>query len=238
MNTQCRLLLTRPKVKSAIFAAALEKAAPGRFTCTIAPVLEIVPLAVRIATSGAQGVLFTSATAVDLAVQQADLRGLACVCVGPATTSAALAHGLNATNAEGTADDVLRVALAVFQPGAGRLLHVRGVHAAGDLAAALSARGLETQTIVIYDQRPLPVTEPVALALATGRFDAITFFSPRSAEIFASFVDPTWKLPEMQAYCLSASVAKKLLNLPFKRVIVAESPNSVAMIDSLTAIRR
>lgn len=235
MNTQCRLLLTRPKVKADAFALALEIAAPGRFACTTAPVMEIVPLAASLTTSGVQGVLFTSANAVGLAAGMADLSGLPCLCVGPATAQAAQAHGLQAINAGGDAGDVLRLAGEVFRPGAGRLLHLRGVHMARDLAAELTAQGLETQSVVIYDQRPLPFTQSVARGLAEGRFDAIGFFSPRSAEIFAGLADRDWRLGGTAAFCLSPAVANSVRNLPFQRVLVAESPNSEAMIACLTA---
>ncbi|MFQ5623608.1 MAG: uroporphyrinogen-III synthase [Paracoccaceae bacterium] len=238
MDTQSHLLLTRPRPRSEAFAAELERALPGRFRCTIAPLIEIEPVAAAIDANGAQGLIFTSATAVRLAAGNAALHRLPCICVGPATASCARAEGFRALSADGGAGDVLRLAIATFRPGAGRILHCRGQHAAGDLAAGLAAAGLPVETVILYDQKALPLNAAARRDLRDGRIDIVTFFSPRTAAIFRQQSESDWKISQTVAVCLSPAVAEKLKNLRFKAVCTAKRPNSGALVALLGEISR
>ena len=92
------LLLTRPQAQSREFAAALDAALPGRFTCVISPLLRITPVAGDLDLTGAQGILFTSANGVAQFVERSSDRTLPAWCVGAITAEDAFDWGFSGPN--------------------------------------------------------------------------------------------------------------------------------------------
>mgnify|MGYP003835865637 FL=1 len=179
--TSLSLLLTRPRPQAERFAQAFA----GRFgpdiAIVIAPLLRIEPLGALLDLSGYSGLVFSSQNGVRAFAGMGGDRRLPAYCVGARTAEAAQAIGLRAEF--GGADaDVLVARLAGAAPG-GRLLHLRGAHARGDIAARLSAAGQPCDEAVIYDQVPQDLT-PDALDLLAGEGTVLLpLFSPRSAKL-------------------------------------------------------
>ena len=231
------LLLTRPAAQSAEFAAALDAALPGRFRAVIAPMIEIVALPGAVDLAGVGGLLFTSANGVAQFAEKVARRDLPAYCVGAMTAAAARAAGFEAASAGGDVEALAALETARLPRDAGALMHVRGRHAAGDLAGRLAAAGFEVRAAEIYDQRPrAPGAEALAL-LRAGSVEAVAVFSPRSARIFAAAArDGGWTLAGTTAVALSAAADAGLGDAGFARRILAAAPTREGMIAALAGI--
>ena len=231
------VLLLRPEAEAAAFAAALEARAPGRFLAVPAPPFAIETLPGAIGLAGVQGLAFTSAHAVAAFAAQGLATGLPAWCVGPGTAAAARAAGLAATSAGGEVAALARLVAAAWRPGAGDVLHLRGRHAAGDLAGRLRAAGVATREAVVYDQPARPLPPEARRILAAGGAEALAFFSPRGARLFAAEArDAGWPLSAAAAVSISAAADAGLAGLGFARRVVAASPDREAMLAAIAGL--
>jgi uroporphyrinogen-III synthase len=229
------LLLTRPRAQSQAFAAVLEAELPGRFRPVIAPLLAIVPVPGPIDLAGLQGILFTSANAVEQFAARVADRGLPAFCVGDMTTAAARAAGFDARSAAGDVEALAALVTSAHRSGGGAFLHVRGRHAAGDLVGRLAAAGIPARAAEIYDQAPHPMEGEARALLEAGRADVLTFFSPRSARLFAEAARGSgWSLGGATAVSLSAA-ADAALDLTVGSRRIAAAPTRAGMLDALAA---
>ena len=224
MNRQSRLprlILTRPRAQSERFAAELQ----ARFEIVIAPLFEIAPIKVP-DLSGIDAVILTSENG---ARSQASLAGVTAFCVGPRTAKVAQAQGANARDMGGTAESLI-AALIAERPD-GHLLHLRGRHARGDIAARLTAAGLHCDEQIVYEQVVCPFPEDLAAELARGSPDIVPLFSPRSAQYFAA-VCPS--APRATLVCLSEAVAAGLDRTAYSSVEICAAPNGKSMEQALS----
>lgn len=228
------LLLTRPRPQSEAFAAALEARLPGRFRPVIAPVLAIRPLPGPVDLDGIAALAFTSANGVEQLAARTDDRRLPAFCVGAMTAEAARRAGFAAHAADGDVAALAALIAARLRPNAGALLHVRGRHAAGDLAARLAAAGFTTRAVELYDQTRCPIAGEARALLAAGGIHAIAVFSPRSAAAFAGqSAAEGWPLAAATSVALSPAAGAPLDALGLARRIVAEQPTREGMIAAL-----
>ncbi|MES2665561.1 MAG: uroporphyrinogen-III synthase [Pseudomonadota bacterium] len=180
------VLLTRPAAQAARFAAQLA----DRFGARLVPVLSplIVPrfLTPDVPAMPWAAVVLTSQTGAEAAGhlrQNVPLPDLA-YCVGSRTAQAATEAGFRAISADGDADALIALILGAGE--AGPLLHLHGAQTRGDVAARLSAGGVECHAAVVYVQHPQPLA-PQALAVLQGAVPVVVpLFSPRTAQLFAA----------------------------------------------------
>jgi uroporphyrinogen-III synthase len=232
-----RLLLTRPQDQSETFAAALEAAFPGRFDVTIAPLLRIVPVAAELRLDGGQALLFTSANGVEMFAARTPDRGLPAFCVGDMTTRAARDAGFAARSADGDVEALAALARAELDPAGGALLHVRGVHAAGDLAGRLIAEGYDVRPLALYDQAPAELTDAARDLLGRGALDAVAVFSPRTARLLGAALGRTGHaLGRAALVALSPAVVDAYDGPPAARIVTAETPTRAGMIAALASV--
>lgn len=178
------ILLTRPEAQSARLAESLRARHPG-LTIVISPLL--VPRFLRPEIpAGAQTLILTSETGAQAARQIAALQGglpKQAFCVGDRTAQVAREAGFEATSAEGDAQALL--ALIQAQNPTPPLLHLHGRETRGDLAKRLNSAGIETFSVLAYEQNLQPLT-PEAVALLQGSAPVIApIFSPRSGHALA-----------------------------------------------------
>ena len=231
------LLLTRPEAQSREFAAALDAALPGRFTCLITPLLSITPVPGALDLTGAQGLLFTSANGVAQFAARSAARALPAWCVGAITAEAATRAGLSARSADGDVHALTGLVAAECDPAHGPLVHVRGRHAAGDLAGALAARGFTVRPAEIYDQTPCPVSADAGARLEAGGVDVITLFSPRSAAVLASEARARgWDLSPVTAVSISAAADAALSGPEPGARVVTDRPDREGMFAALARL--
>lgn len=226
------LLLTRPAAQSARFAGQFEGRFGLRFDIITAPVIEIVLYEAPIPLEGVGGLVFTSENGVAGFAAATDDRRLPAWCVGDRTARAARHQGLAARSAAGTAADL--VAAIAADPPAGRVLHLRGEHARGDVCGALTARGIEAEEQIVYAQRELLLDPQVRQAVAQAPVTLLPLFSPRSAKLVARqlaespgrlaivtmspAVSAAWTGPAPVAFC------------------EAERPDAASMMDALESV--
>ncbi len=225
------VILTRPKAQSESFAAKL-KAAWGRpIDVIIAPLMEIVP--VDASCDRPDAVIFTSANGV-LASERLGLRaGLTAWCVGSKTAELAQKVGFVPRIGPGDADGLV-AAIITAKPD-GKLAHIRGRHARGDVSARLNAAGITCEDIIVYDQKALPLTHEAKSAVSEQDFVLFPLFSPRTATIlngegpFAATV---------HVIALSEAVKAGIEPKVTQHVTLAASPDGNAMLAATLKVLR
>ena len=170
------LLLTRPEQASRRFAQAMAETGVAH-SLLIAPLSRVVPVAFdRAALTGAGGFIVTSANALDALDMQPRVPVF---CVGPGTTRAARARGLDAVQAGQDAESLLATLLR-DRP-SGPLVHVQGAHLALDIVAALQEAGQEARGLQVYETQDLDLTEQQRERIAAAPYVVAPVFSPRGA---------------------------------------------------------
>ena len=233
-----RLLVTRPAPDGERTAAALR--ARGH-SVMLAPLLSIEPeSAVDLGTGPWGGVLITSANAARAIAahrRKGELLSLPLFAVGRRSAEAAReAEFADVVSADGDAAALARLVAARHDKPEVRLplLYLAGEDRAADLAGALAAQGIATQTVVVY--RAVVATSlptDVKDALAAGTIDGVLHYSRRSADAFtalalAAVIDLKQLLTKH--YCLSTEVAAPLRQAGVAAPEVAASPDEAALL--------
>lgn len=206
------LLMTRPGDDSERTAARIGA------DVIVAPILQIVPVDHDgVALARAPGLVFTSAHAVASAGPG---RGRPAICVGERTGQVARDAGFAVIQGAGTADSLVPLIAASPVP----LVHPHGRH----LAQRLAVPG-----IVVYDQRPQPLTARARAALMGARPVVVPVYSPRSARLLAGMAAgaraPLWLVAISDA-------AAAAWTAPAARRAVADQPSGRAMDAAIRAM--
>ncbi|PCH75331.1 MAG: uroporphyrinogen-III synthase [Rhodobacteraceae bacterium] len=216
--------MTRPEESAKRFVTRLPPELRARLNVVYSPLIGIEPLAHEVDFDHARGLIFTSSNGVSVAARLTAHRDLPCFCVGVATTHAAREAGWTAQNVGNNAEDLIAT-LHKSRPD-GPLLHLRGRHARGNVAARLGVLGLPTREQVIYDQPLLPFSQ-AAVQILNGPDPIIApLFSPRTARQFANTV--TGNAPLYLA-ALSEAVAEPVRSLNYISLMVTPTPDATAM---------
>ena len=235
-----RVLITRPQVDAIELTAELERLGHDVIS---EPLLQISILpGAEEATDHLQALVLTSANGARAAAARIRNKALKAFAVGPATAAELRAGGftnVSASTGHGVPDLVTHIA-AEAKPDAGPLLHVTSAHTAGDLAGALARLGFRVLTREAYAAtatRELSVS--TVSWLSAGEIDAAMFFSPRTAGTFSALVEAQGLAGHCQritALALSENVAKSLQPLMFRKLLVAETTDTGAMLALLKAV--
>lgn len=222
-----RLLMTRPQVDSDRFLAALGHDVLAGVEVITSPLMRIEPVAEAPDIANARGLIFTSRNGVRIADALGITKDLPCYCVGAQTTALAADLGWSAHMAGENADAL--VARLMDQRPPAPLLHLRGNHARGDIAARLSGGGLPTKEAVIYDQVAQPLSRQAKAVIADAHPVVAPLLSPRTARQFAG----TGPMPcNLWVAALSSAVADEVKHLKTCKVHVAAAPT----VQSLAAL--
>jgi uroporphyrinogen-III synthase len=234
-----RVLVTRPEPDTAELKAALE--AQGHVV-SVEPLLtiETLPVDAR-ALDGAQGLIATSRNSLRALVENKALkaaRALPIFCVGGGTTELARELGFERIIAgDGSAADLIHLILGSWIGAKGPLVHLCGEEVARDLAAELSAHGVEVRKLIVYRAVATDGLGPqTAAAITEGTLDTVILMSPRTARIFAELVEQSGlgEPARRLAYvCLSANVASALKALDPIRVNIAVRANSSGILEAV-----
>lgn len=217
------VLLTRPAAQSKAFAAQILAMRPYA-KIVVSPLVDIIRTEDQPDVSGVSGVIFTSRNAIVPAPNS----GLTAWCVGDRTAQEALQAGWNARAAEGDAESL--VSLIQAHAPEGRLVHLRGAISRGDIAKRLTASGIQTDEIEIYQQPLLPVSAQMASVLAGKTPVILPLFSPRTARHFADVAEV--KAP-LHIIAMSAAVAKEVEEIRYETCLIAPRPTAAAMIEAI-----
>ncbi|WP_025047469.1 uroporphyrinogen-III synthase [Sulfitobacter mediterraneus] len=218
------LLITRPKRGAERFIARLDPVLLTKVDVVLSPLLEIVPTQNPVDLDAATAVVFTSANAVSFC-PQGQGQGRIAYCVGEQTAEAAIAHGWRSAFAARDADDLV-ARLTADAPGS-RLVHLAGKHRRGEIAARLTANGVQTDVVEVYDQVLLPLTTEAQAALASETRVLLPLFSPRTAGHFAAELQ---SVQNLQIVAISAAVVEALGENAPEDVIIAKAPTGKDMV--------
>lgn len=163
------LLLTRPADASTRFAARFKA------NVVISPLLRIVSTGAQLPENYQDGVIFTSANAVNRA---GNGHGRDAFCVGEHTATMAAQAGWHIAQTALTADELVSIMNTPRE-----LVHLCGQHRRGEVAERLNRKGFTVKPLVVYDQQPLNLTKEAHAALSEGVVAPV--FSPRTAAILA-----------------------------------------------------
>jgi uroporphyrinogen-III synthase len=215
------LLMTRPRAASKTFVQALPAAIKGRIVPFYSPLLAIRGLDVDLSLAPGDAVIFTSANGV---LHGPKGRGRRAYCVGAATTQIALDNGWAAKMQGLTADALVHEMLR--NPVNQRLVHLSGIHTRGNIASRLTAQGVETGNIAVYDQIAQSLTTEAVALISAGKPMIVPLFSPRSAAQFTSEVSQG---TFVHVIALSPAVAEAIDGPAYASVQVAQRPDTAAM---------
>ena len=225
------ILLTRPLEDSQALAETLEAEGIEAMTwpltrITPAPTTPELPQ-----TTG--GLLFTSANGVRALAALTKRRDLPALCVSKATARAAQRAGFrDCRSADG---DARALADLARRSGIHTFLRPRGHDTAGDLKGWLAETGQQVTEAILYraEETGLPPA-PIAAALSRAEIGLVTIWSPRGAVILANHLaDGIANLGRSTLLAISPAAAAPLAESGFQHVLVAEAPNSVAMIAAI-----
>ncbi len=188
---------------------------------------------------GAYALIFTSANGVRAFRTISERRDLPVFVVGNATAEACGEAGFaRIASADGDVEDLATLIRRSCEPGDGRLIHIAGNVAAGNLTSGLATSGYDVVRAPLYQARPASaLSQAGKTALQQGRIDVALFFSPRTAATFVNLARAAG-LEEacrgIDAVCLSPAVAKRASELPWRSLSIAAQPTQTALLDALS----
>ncbi len=222
-----QLLMTRPIEASQRFVAGLPDHVRANLSVVMSPLLKIEPVPFDGDLGPVDAVLFSSSNAVEQASAQTRIR-LRAFCVGTRTTQTARALGWAADCAGPDAAGLVRNMTA--QHHGLSLLHLRGRHTRGDIAAQLTAAGLPTQARIVYDQRLLGLSDQAKQVLQGEETVLAPLFSPRTARQFAQ---ECGTLRNVFLFAMSRSVAEPLNSLGYKELQISQAADAASVTELL-----
>ena len=231
-----RLLVTRPQEDGERTAQVLR--ARGH-SVTLAPLLQIEPLAAEFGPGPFAAVLTTSANAARAVAghaRLAELRSVPLYTVGRRSAEAARAVGFAiAHSADGDAHDLIRIVARELAGAALPLLYLAGADRSVDLTAELGRHGLAARTAVVYRAAATERLPPEAeQGIAAGEIDGVLHYSRRSADAFlrcAGAAGLRERALALTHFCLSAQVAAPLAQAGGADIRIGTRPEEVALLD-------
>lgn len=205
-------------------------------TALVTPLLQISALTLPEGVfDTAQGVVVSSAHAAMQFAQIPPHPRTPVLCVGDATAKAARKAGAkNVISADGDAEALINAATKRFSPFAGRLVFLRGMQVAVDVAASLRMFGFQVDEAFAYEARPVTaLPDPAYQALRSGALTAAVFHSAAGAQTFARLVeaaDLEWACRRMIAAGMSTRALSPLSQLEFRDVVIAPKPQDEALL--------
>lgn len=222
------LLLTRPRGQNQPIVDLVRDRWSGPLSFVRSPLMEIRFETVTVPPN--EQVILTSANGVTAAQTLGLADGRVAWCVGAKTAALAKAAGFAAVEGPGDAEGLIAHIISA-QP-EGRLAHIRGAHARGDVSARLLDSGLECADVVAYQQTPMNLSTEARGVLDGENPVILPLFSPRTATILASqgpFTAPLWVI------AMSRAVSDALDVAPVTDLRVAEHPDAPSMADAIIA---
>ncbi len=231
------VLITRPQPFADELADKLRREG---FKTFIAPMTEYVEIhADYSALNSFQGLVFTSAQAVNFFSRRTGERNFIVFAVGDTTALAAGRLGFSTVfSAEGDSDDVITLIRSKKEEyHLKKLLHVCGADTVQDIGTALLPDEIEVTRLSVYKAQYLDVMPPETdRTLIEGDIDVVTLFSARTAANFVRLLQrPDLKGVSggLEALCISERVAAELKSLPWAGIRIAKNPHLEAMLEIL-----
>lgn len=157
-------------------------------------------------------------------------------CVGDRTAAAAVAAGFDVISAGGDAGDLK--ALIIAENPVGPLVFLRGQDSTGDVDADLNRAGIETISVIVYQQIAQSLTTNAIEILQQDKPVIVPLFSPRSAQIFQSQLRLHACTAPIWVAALSPAIAAALQPDLVKALKISRYPTAASMLTALGALMR
>jgi len=217
------ILLTRPRAQSAEFRKLLGTG----LDIVESPVLEIEFLPVKELPKSFSAIIFSSGNGVLAAEKFMSLRGVPAFAVGDRTAAAARHFGMKVVSAGGTADDLIAAVIAASPTGT--ILFVRGKHSTGSIENSLKNAGIETESIVAYDQIGKPLSKDANNILTRSRPVLLPLFSARSAGLVSQQMQKIDVTAPLMLVAMSDTVLDAWSEPVVFKSIIADKPTAAEM---------
>ncbi|MHA6287755.1 uroporphyrinogen-III synthase [Maricaulis sp. CAU 1757] len=185
-----------------------------------------------------QALVFTSANGVRAWGPRRPERDLAVFTVGDSTADAARQIGFKKVfSANGDVDTLIELIKRKRTTERGALLHVRGIHVAGDLAGSLRRAGFTVREAIGYGAVSVDtLSEEAIAAIVSGAPVRVLVHSARGAktllELLRKFGLHNW-LGSVSVYGISPKALAPLEGAGFARLLAAKAPNEDALLGLL-----
>jgi len=223
-------LITRPEPDASRFAARVE--AELGLRVLVSPLLRMHVTQVSVQVDRFAGVILTSAAAARLLPALGIPKALPCYAVGEKTAQTAQELGYSA-QAMGGDGDRLVAALSETPPPT-PLLHLRGEHSRGDVAARLTSQGIETEEKVVYQQIAQDLTGDATTAIAGKDPIVLPLFSPRTAALASQAM---LGVATIHPVALSTAVAEAFGGDAAAQIATAARPTEDDMLHALASAK-
>ncbi|MBL6959262.1 MAG: uroporphyrinogen-III synthase [Rhodospirillales bacterium] len=236
-----RFLITRPDEDAEPLARALEQRGHETIIEALMTIVDVPALDMEL--DGVQALLITSANGIRAFARAHAERSLPVCAVGDASARAARDLGFeHVSSAAGDVETLAAMVVKDLDTSGGELLHIAGSHRAGDLAGMLAQAGFGSRRVVLYEARAEETIGPkAAAALKSGMLNGVLLFSPRTAALFCRLATDAGLAEQCRtvtACCLSTAVADEAALLPWAGIVVAETPDSQALLDAVEKAAR
>jgi len=205
----------------------------------VSPVLDINFRArIDVDLAGTQAIVFTSANGVRAWAPRRPERDLPVFAVGDATAEAARDVGFRKVHtARGDVEALAKLIRRKAKPEDGDLLHVRGIHVAGNLGGALKPDGFRVHDAIGYGAVAVDTLgEEAIAAIVSGAPVSVLVHSARGAKTFLDLLRKFglhhW-LGSVTVYGISGNTLKPLEGAGFRALIAAPQPNEDALLGLL-----
>ncbi len=224
-----RLLLIRPVRQSNRFAKQLAESGWQGET-VVSPVLTIKSCAVKDQIDPSVDMVFTSENAVQAISQLGPFNNVIAWCVGETTAKAASNLGFIVRNANGDAHKLENLILAERPR---QLQFIRGRTVSYDLKKSLNLAGIETNSVVAYDQIAANLSAESQDMIKGDQRVILPLFSVRSAELFFQQVSEPFRL---HTIALSEQIAQVVPTDAVTQCDVTKKPNGTSMIAAIKSL--
>jgi uroporphyrinogen-III synthase len=206
----------------------------------ISPVLDINFRAkIDVNLDGVQALAFSSANGVRAWGPRRDERDYPVFAVASTTAESARDIGFRRVHsADGNVESLVRLVKRKLKPEKGALLHVRGIHIAGDMSGELKAAGFTVRETIGYGAVAVDMLgEEAIAAIVSGAPVSVLIHSARGAKTFLELLGKfglTRWLDSVTAYGMSENALKPLHGAGFAALRAASSPDEKSLLALLT----
>ncbi len=234
-----RVLITRPGEDGVALAEILGARGVDSIIEPLLVIKKIEGSALNL--SNIQALLLTSANGVRALAEKTDRRDIPVYAVGDATATTARKIGFSQVHsAAGDVETLVGLVKEILKPKDGPLLHIAGSEVAGDLIGLIERAGFECTREILYEaivERSLKSS--TIAAIKDNQIDAVTLYSPRSAERFVELIRKARLVRSCQkimAICLSQAVAVKISEIQWQDILIATEPNQDALLELVVGL--
>ncbi len=227
-----KLVITRPFEDSLESQKKIQ--AVSDISCFIQPVMEVIMLEKKIELPKDAVIVITSMNGIRALASNSDVRSFRIITVGEQSAKEARRLGfVRVESAAGPAVSASEMNLIKYikanLDNKIMINHISAGITKGGLKKKLQEDGYKYNRIILYISEPVKFTEEFIEKVRLGQFDAYSFFSPRSAALFAKEIYENGLgafLHRSVAFCFSENVILGLSGLNFAKIYIPEVTNS------------